>query len=97
MVVQFLISTVYALVEHSWEVSTVLSAPAAAAIGFASYRSGGLSLDSLIETVERHRLYVLSVLAVSGGVATAVGLNLPTPLVGELLSLLVLGAVFWVY
>ncbi len=97
MVVQLLVSVVYTLVEHSWEVSTVLSAPAAAAIGFASYRSGEASLDSLVETVESYRVYILSVLAAFGGVATALGLNVPTPLVGELVSLMVLGAVFWVY
>jgi hypothetical protein len=97
VVVQLLVSVVYTLVEHSWEVSTVLSAPTAAAIGFASYRSGEASLDSLVETVESYRVYILSVLAAFGGVATALGLNVPTPLVGELISLMVLGAVFWVY
>jgi hypothetical protein len=97
VVVQLLVSTVYTLVEHSWEVSTLLSAPMAAAIGFASYRSGGASLDSMIEAVESYRVYVLSVLALFGGVATALGLSVPTPLAGELVSLMVLGAVFWVY
>jgi hypothetical protein len=97
VVVQVVVSTIYTLIEHSWKVSTVLSAPTAAAIGFASYRSGGAGLDSLIETVESYRVYILSVLAVFGGVATALGLSVPTPLVGELFSLMVLGAVFWVY
>ncbi len=70
--------------------------PATAAIGFASYRSGGASRDSLVETVERYRVYILSVLAAFGGGATALGMNVPTPLVGERISLMVLGDVFWV-